>query len=78
MGELVRVDGAGAVRTVTLARPERRNALNAPMLEELTALFAVDPPADERVTVIDGAVNVGFGSTVDKAASIAAACDSTK
>ena len=52
MGELVRVDDGGAVRTVTLARPERRNALNAPMLEELTAMFAVDPPAAERVTVI--------------------------
>ena len=52
VGELVRVDDGGPVRTVTLARPERRNALNAPMLEELTTLFTVDPPVSERVTVI--------------------------
>jgi len=26
-------------------------------------------PRNERVTVVDGAVNVGFGSTIDKAAS---------
>ncbi len=52
MGEFVRVDDDGGVRTVTLARPEKRNALNAPMLEELSALFTHVPSADERVTVI--------------------------
>lgn len=46
------VEGNGAVRTVTLARPEKRNALNAPMLDQLTALFNLEPPGEERVTVI--------------------------
>jgi enoyl-CoA hydratase/carnithine racemase len=53
-GSLVRstTDGDGAIRTVTLTRPERRNALNAEMLEQLTELFRVPPPAEERVTVL--------------------------
>ncbi len=37
---------------VTLDRPEKRNALNAPMLEQLQELFTTDPPSAERVTVI--------------------------
>ncbi len=47
-----RVEAGGAVRVVTLDRPERRNALNPDMLEQLQALFTVEPPPDERVTVI--------------------------
>jgi len=44
----------GAVRVVTMNRPEKRNALNAPMLEQLQALFEADPPAGERLTVLRG------------------------
>lgn len=54
----------GAVRTVTLDRPERRNALNPDMLDQLTAAFSADPPGDERVTVIR-AEGPSFCSGVD-------------
>src|SRR5271165_1966906 len=48
----IRVSAAGAVREVVLARGEKRNALDAEMLDALRNAFAVSPPADERVTVI--------------------------
>ena len=47
-----RVEADGAVRVVTLDRPERRNALNPAMLDQLQAAFTVEPPTAERVTVI--------------------------
>lgn len=49
---LVRIETNGAVRTVTLNRPEKRNALNEEMMGEVRAAFAVEPPAEERVTVL--------------------------
>jgi len=52
MTDTVRVEAAGAVRTVTLARADKRNALDAEMLAALTDAFRAAPPADERVTVI--------------------------
>ena len=52
---VVEVESAGAVRTVRLNRPEKRNALNREMLSLLSQAFAAAPPADERVTVIRAA-----------------------
>ena len=52
---VVEIESAGAVRTVRLNRPEKRNALNGEMLSLLSEAFAVTPPASERVTVIRAA-----------------------
>jgi len=43
---------AGPVRTITLNRPEKRNALDGEMMEELKAIFAMAPKPEERVAVI--------------------------
>src|SRR5580692_2082938 len=48
----IKVAGEGAVRVVTLARPDKRNALDAEMLDQLEAAFTAGPPASERVTVV--------------------------
>lgn len=48
----VLIESDGAVRTVTLNRAEKRNAMDSQMLDELAAAFNVTPPAAERVTVI--------------------------
>lgn len=42
----------GAVRNVTLNRPEKRNALDGDMMEELKAVFKTPPAPTERVAVI--------------------------
>jgi len=52
---LVDISTAGAVRTVTMNRPEKLNAMTDEMLEELLAAFSATPAAQERVTVLRGA-----------------------
>lgn len=52
--DLVRIESNGAVRTVTMCRGEKRNALNREMLDGLTEAFGAEPPAEERVTVLRG------------------------
>jgi enoyl-CoA hydratase/carnithine racemase len=48
----VRVTVDGPVRRVVLARPDKRNALNAAMLAALAEAFAAEPGPEERVAVI--------------------------
>jgi enoyl-CoA hydratase/carnithine racemase len=48
----VRVSSAGRVRQVVLARADKRNALDAEMLEALTEAFSGPPADDERVSII--------------------------
>jgi len=60
----VLVELRDGVRTVTLNRPEKRNALDATTLAQLGEAFSAAPAADERVAVIRGAGPV-FCSGVD-------------
>ncbi|HET7296248.1 MAG TPA: enoyl-CoA hydratase/isomerase family protein, partial [Gemmatimonadales bacterium] len=56
MGENVSLVRAGAVATVTLNRPDRRNSLSDPMLAELGAAFAdLRDDAGTRVVIVTGA-----------------------
>ena len=50
--EKVRLAAGGAVREVTLARADKRNALDAEMLALLKDAFSAEPPPAERVAVI--------------------------
>lgn len=45
----------GAVRTITLNRPEKRNALDGEMMEEMLAVLRIAPKPEERLAVIRGA-----------------------
>jgi enoyl-CoA hydratase/carnithine racemase len=60
----VETDPTGAVRTITIDRPDKRNALSNAMFAELTRLFEEEPPATERVTVIRSVGKV-FCSGID-------------
>jgi len=62
---LVLVERAGPVTTVTLNRPEKRNALNTGLLEQLcTALAGAEASATQRIFVLRGAGKV-FCSGLD-------------
>ena len=51
----VRIERSGAVWTVVLSRPERRNAVDGPTAAELAAAFrAFDADTDARVAVLFG------------------------
>ena len=54
--EFVLVDVDGAVATVTMNRPDRHNAMNPPMVEELrNALWGLDEEPSVRAIVVTGA-----------------------
>jgi enoyl-CoA hydratase/carnithine racemase len=48
----IRIEQPGPVRTVWLTRGEKRNAMNAEMLDALLGAFRAAPDAADRVTVI--------------------------
>jgi len=48
----IEIGAKGAIRTVLLNRPEKRNALDSEMLHRLTEAFQKEPVSDERLTVI--------------------------
>lgn len=50
----IRVSTQGHVTTVTMARPERRNAVDGPMAAELAAAFRAFEGSDARVAVLFG------------------------
>jgi enoyl-CoA hydratase/carnithine racemase len=51
---LVETTTNAGVRTVTMNRPEKRNAMTDEMLEGLQAAFTAPPDTQERVTVLRG------------------------
>jgi 2-(1,2-epoxy-1,2-dihydrophenyl)acetyl-CoA isomerase len=51
MGEILSSETVGAVRTLTLNRPDRLNALSNPLLAALEAAFA-EAERDERVRAV--------------------------
>jgi len=61
----IRVDKLGHIARLTLARPERANALNAAMLGEIgTALDALEQDAEVRALIVTGA-GAAFSSGFD-------------
>lgn len=56
MGENVTLARDGAIATVTLSRPDRRNSLSDAMLTELATAFAeLRDDADTRIVIVTGA-----------------------
>lgn len=51
---LIDISKSGAVRTVTLNRPEKHNALSPEMLDEVRDAFLDEPDEHQRMTVIRG------------------------
>lgn len=48
----IEITSEGAVRRITLNRPEARNALDSTMVEDLRAAFSAPPTTGERVAII--------------------------
>ena len=53
MGKVI-IEKSGPVTTVWLNRPEKRNALDAELLQELRSAFTAPVAADDRVIVVRG------------------------
>jgi methylglutaconyl-CoA hydratase len=51
---MVRIEDVGGVRTITLNRPERRNALVPQMMDELIVAFAEAEASGARVVLLQG------------------------
>lgn len=51
---IIDIETTGAVRTLTLNRPEKHNALSPNMMETVRDAFRLEPPSEERVTVLRG------------------------
>ena len=69
MGKVL-VDVDGPVRTVTLNRPEKRNALDTETLDGMIAAFPNEPGSEERVAVVR-ANGPSFCSGMDLSAKVA-------
>jgi len=50
----VRVETDGPVKTITLNRPEKRNAMDLEMLDALYVAFTTEPGPNDRVIVVRG------------------------
>lgn len=69
-------DISGVIATITLNRPEKRNAISAAMLEELPAAFAEVEASPAHILIITGA-GPAFCSGMDLDALTATATQST-
>jgi enoyl-CoA hydratase len=66
MGELVRTEDRDSIRILTVTRPEKLNALNSAVLEDLTAAVAsVEADASLRCVVVTGAGEKAFIAGAD-------------
>jgi 2-(1,2-epoxy-1,2-dihydrophenyl)acetyl-CoA isomerase len=63
--DLALVSDADGVRTITMNRPERRNALNLPLLEALRAAFAGAAADDAIRSVVLAGAGKGFCAGAD-------------
>ena len=52
MSERIRVERSGPIKTITLTRPEKRNAMDTAMLDALHAAFTKEPEPDDRLIVL--------------------------
>ena len=66
MGEHISIDTGGAIATITLDRPERRNALTPAMLRDLEAAAGTVAASEARVVVLRG-VGKSFTAGMDLA-----------
>jgi enoyl-CoA hydratase/carnithine racemase len=66
MGEHISIDIGGAIATITLDRPERRNALTLAMLRDLEAAAGTVAASEARVVILRG-VGKGFSAGMDLA-----------